>query len=426
MDGSNTMLIRAISLILLVLLAGSAAGQDTTYHQNLHGIDGLGLGTYYCRSAMAADGRFAIIFLATDADSTMALVTTDHGDTWDTTTLVDNDLTVSADNAFVFARDNYIYAVTGELFDVVSAFKSESGAAFARDTVWVDPDGSIDPEARPGGFVFDTAGAMFVIEGINEATDSLFILSNEGTFPTVGEGNWTMVQKLVGDRIGDGVRAFFEWGAGLGAMIAYGGGAQNSCHYFDTSRAVHEMDNSGMLNYDVTATAYMVATKDSHGVWIEQYDTGSGLDSIIARAFYLDQTGTANCSLVFDARNMIENGTNIDDASDASPTMTYVLGTDTVIAYWKYWSGTDQGLMRCVSADLGQTWGTPEIMRTASAVNYGYLQAPQAIRIVSDTLREWLYWHPSPETDTSLQIFSRFTATAAEEAATGAQVIIVQ
>lgn len=424
MGVSNTL---RISLLVL-LLAVSVAAQDTTYHQNLYGLDGvIGFGPFYCKQAIAEDGRYAVFFNAKDDDSTMFLVTSDFGDTWDTVMVTNNEPTTAGDAIFAWARGNYIYATLSNGSDVVSGVRSKTGATFERDTAWIDAGGVLDPQGRAAGFNFDTAGYTFIMEGIDEAADSILILTDGGTFPTAGQANWTIYRSLVGSRIGDGVRAFFEWGTGLGAMLAYGGGAQNSCHYIDTSVAISEAATSGMLLYDNVATAYMIPTFDSFGVWIEQYDAAAGADSIVARSFHISGAGTGSVSLVFDDTTTLDDGTDINDGSDASPTCTYVYGKDSVIAYWLYWSSTDIGIKRCVGTYSGTdlTWGTPETMRTASATPYSYLQAPQTIRVVNDTLREWLAWHPAAGTDTSIQIFYQATSVGSV-ANTGAQVIIIQ
>lgn len=265
----------------------------------------------------------------------------------------------------VTVDDTIFFAADPVDNDGDASFGFYDGGTVTDDTVGIDAEyGNWDGRPMPA-----KVGDLYLSWHVkDDGTDSSFLFIARSGLPV--SGSWE--EKLgIQNKYGDGwslpvSNSGTPWG-----FLFYDNAIANDLFLVDTF-GVTTLSANFFTSSTISASEQGMegfCVIDSDGVAIQQASVSAGADSIYVFTFRVtDMTGSAGLTYLGDTTVILAAASN-PDGTENYPTLQWLYGTDTVIAYYRYIANGANAdsvdIAYKVSADRGATWGSQNIFRAA-------------------------------------------------------------
>ena len=248
---------------------------------------------------------------------------------------------------------------------------------------------------------------IFGITRIENATaDSLVVFQSNAAFAL--NGTYTRIEKST-TIPGYGLAVPLTWSGGTkGGALQFDQTAQD-LFWYDSATGINSALHTSFLNYTGNAydKFYIVAMKDSMFATIWQNSVTGGSDSLRVKRCYVTGTAGGSPALTNIDSFVIETEAPIRDGASANPLLSYLNGTDTLFAFYKFWPDTSIDCSYDIGLKIfnGTSWGSRSTFYDMTGEDtLAFLHAPPRIYNIAGNIRHFVTYTDSTNTRDSLHL----------------------
>lgn len=262
---------------------------------------------------------------------------------------------------------------------------------------------------------FAMGGNLYVLNGSQAGTDSLHIYYTNGAFAQASTYTRVAHNAIPVSGYGAGPVLPAMGKAGPGFVIRNIDGDTlywvDSAYGYDTLSVAlcgEDLPAPGVNGGDLRTG--MTIVKDSYFVVAWQPATSATLNRTKSRAGHISATGAGAGTIVWDADTvLLTTAGDLKGGWFSQPCYSAVGGTDTVFAYYIVQADTTDTdnvtIMRRLSSNKGQSWGSEVALYTTTNIKVWMLNAPQTIYNVGSYIRPMVAWTDSSAADIGETIY---------------------